>query len=574
MGRAIHPQNKIIMNTQYMNNSVQNIFLSAIKASRFNPRKTFNETDLTELADSIEAQGVLQPIMVRPKDDIFEIVYGERRYKASLIAGLETIPAIVRELSDNDAIECALTENLQRQDVSPVEEASAFQSLIQNNHYDISSLMAKFAKSESYIRSRLRLCTLIAPFADLLISEEINLVITLELCKYSKEMQEEIFEDHYATDNSYQNWIGKRAKDVVEMVGHNYTTNLNGYFFDKTACFDCKYSNTHSLFGDAEGCERCLNVVCLKRKNTEYIVERAITTHENNPELPLARTEYHYNEEAVEQLTDKEYNIEVISYCQECPTPPTTLQAEDFETEEEYQQAKGEFEKEFIEYQAESAELYQKYENGEIRMFARIGTRGVSLGYVYNSSNGSTCNSQVIETPLMKLTKQDERNKEIEREKTIADTKILIQEIDLNKSDFTALEESITYFAMLKQLRNEHFGLMGIEESKYYLSDKERLQIVMNLTETQKTIISRDFIVNTLKDAFRDDATSELLLAFAEQHSPNALAEIKNKHNEVYEKRHQRITEKIDAINAQSEGEETYDENDLPQEIDTNFEQE
>lgn len=90
-------------------------------------------------------------------------------------------------------------------------------------------------------------------------------------------------------------------------------------------------------------------MVCLKRKNTEYIVERAITTHENNPELPLVRTEYHYNEEAVEQFTDKEYNIEVISYCQECPTPPIAPQAEDFETEEECQQAKSEFEEKFIE---------------------------------------------------------------------------------------------------------------------------------------------------------------------------------------------------------------------------------
>jgi len=244
------------MNTQDINNSVQNISLSAIKTSSFNPRKTFNETDLAELADSIEAQGVLQPIMVRPKDDIFEIMYGERRYKSSLIAGLATIPAIVRELSDNDAIECALTENLQRQDDSPVEEATAFQSLIQSNRYDISSLMVKFAKSESYIRNRLRLCTLIAPFADLLVSEEINFFIALELCKYSKEMQEEIFEDHYATDNSYKNWIGKRGKYFVEMIECNYTINLNDYFFDKIACFDCKFnSNTHSLFGDADAYE-------------------------------------------------------------------------------------------------------------------------------------------------------------------------------------------------------------------------------------------------------------------------------------------------------------------------------
>lgn len=316
--------------------------------------------------------------------------------------------------------------------------------------------MAKFAKSESYIRSRLRLCTLIVPFADLLISEEINLTVALELCKYSKETQEKILEDHYATDNNYKNWIGKRAKDVVEMIEHNYTTNLNDYFFDKTACFDSKFnSNTHSLFGDIDGCGRCLNTACLKCKNTEYIVERAIATHENNPELPLARTEYHYNEEAVEQLTDKEYDIEIINYCRECPIPPTAPQADDYQTDEEYQQAKGEYEEELIEYQAESVGLYQKYENGEIRMFAKIGTRGVSLGYLHNSSNGSASNSPAVETPLMKLFKQGKRNKEIGCEKTIVDTKSLIQEIDLTKSDFTALEENINYFAMLKQPRSD-----------------------------------------------------------------------------------------------------------------------
>ena len=103
------------------------------------------------------------------------------------------------------------------------------------------------------------------------------------------------------------------------------------------------------------------------------------------------------------------------------------------QTDKEYQQVKGEYEEELIEYQAESAELHQKYENGEIRMFAKIGTRGVSLGYVHNSRNTNTSNSQAAETPLMKLTKQDKRYKEIEHEKIIADTKSLIQKIDLTK---------------------------------------------------------------------------------------------------------------------------------------------
>ncbi|MEG1523376.1 MAG: ParB/RepB/Spo0J family partition protein, partial [Bacteroidales bacterium] len=139
--------------------------MSKVKPSNFNPRKTFRDADLTELAESIKEQGVLQPIMVRPRGNEYEIVYGERRYRAALLAGLEIIPALVRDLTDNTAMEYALTENIQRQDVSPIEEAIAYKSLIENNHYDMVNLMNKFGKSESYIRSRMRLNSLIQPFA-------------------------------------------------------------------------------------------------------------------------------------------------------------------------------------------------------------------------------------------------------------------------------------------------------------------------------------------------------------------------------------------------------------------------
>ena len=100
------------------------VALADIQPSGFNPRKRFDEAALYELAESIKRQGVLQPITVRPVDgtDRYGIVFGERRYRASVIAGRDEIPAIVTELSDEEAEEMAITENLQRKDVTPVEQ--------------------------------------------------------------------------------------------------------------------------------------------------------------------------------------------------------------------------------------------------------------------------------------------------------------------------------------------------------------------------------------------------------------------------------------------------------------------
>lgn len=112
-------------NIQSAERNITMAALESIQPSGYNPRKNFDEASLAELAESIRQQGVLQPIGVRPiADNRMEIVFGERRYRASLMAGLEEIPAIVMEISDETAEEMAVTENLQRKDVTPIEEAT------------------------------------------------------------------------------------------------------------------------------------------------------------------------------------------------------------------------------------------------------------------------------------------------------------------------------------------------------------------------------------------------------------------------------------------------------------------
>ena len=536
------------MNT-ITNSQIVNINLSQIKPSSNNHRKIFSDGNLAELAESIKAQGLLQPIMVHTtEDDMYEIVYGERRYRASLMAGLETISAVVREnLTSNQLMEIGLTENLQREDINPIEEYKVYEQLMEHNGYDIELLMARFSKSESYIRSRMRLNALIGEFGNLLLSEDINLVIALELCKYSKETQAEIYDSHYATTNNYQNWIGKRAKEVVEMLESDYSTNLADYFFCKSECYDCCFnSNTLSLFGDDDNCGRCLNRCCLQNKNSQYIIGRAIDTHENNPELPLARSEYRYDEKATEELTAKGYEVNVIDYCHQCPEPPISPSADDYETTQEYQDAVVEYEEECVEFNDETTKINENYQKGTIKMYAYIGNRGVSLGYTSTSSSSS---SSKVETPLVKLQNQDARNAEIRDEKSIADIKVLVKGLNPTDGDFSILEDRLTYFTMLKEVRKEHFNLMGVRiDGMYFLSDEDKVRIINNLTEDVKTVIRREFILSTFKDAFRDDATAGLLKEYTRQHAPEELVKIEQQHNEVYEKRHQRITEKIGTI--------------------------
>ena len=162
---------------------IQLLDLKKIVNAEYNPRKDFREETLLELAESIRQVGVLQPICVRPQGEGFEIVYGERRYWAAAMAELKFIPALVREMTDAEAEDAAITENLQREDVKPREEAQAYERALQSGRHTIESLVGKFGKSEAYIRSRLKLCELIDALAEQLDREEISVGVSMEIPK-------------------------------------------------------------------------------------------------------------------------------------------------------------------------------------------------------------------------------------------------------------------------------------------------------------------------------------------------------------------------------------------------------
>jgi ParB family transcriptional regulator, chromosome partitioning protein len=140
--------------------SILEIEVKAIEANPKQPRKTFDQAKLEELAASIREHGVVQPLVVRPKGKGFEIVAGERRWRASQLAGLTKVPALIREFSEAETMEIALIENLQREDLNPLEEAEAFRVLIEQYGLTQEELARRLGKSRPQITNTLRLLQL------------------------------------------------------------------------------------------------------------------------------------------------------------------------------------------------------------------------------------------------------------------------------------------------------------------------------------------------------------------------------------------------------------------------------
>lgn len=548
------------METAISQTAVKNIVsvaLADIQPSNYNPRKNFDEKSLVELADSIRQQGVLQAIGVRPiAENRFEIVFGERRYRASQIAGLEEIPAVILDISDETAEEMAVTENLQRKDVTPIEEANAYQKLIESGRHDVQSLAVQFGKNESYIRTRLKFVSLIPEIAQLLEQDELTISVATEICRYGEDIQHDIYEKHLKEGVPYNSWRGMKASEVAKNIERSYTTDLKRYFFDKTVCLSCPHNtNNMMLFCEEGSCGNCANRKCLEEMNASYLAEKAVQLMEQRPFALLCRDFYGCNEKVVEQLVASGFEVEKLSVRPaDYPEEPEAPDMEDYENDEEYAEAYKEYEKELSEYKEECEDVNRRSEAGEITLYVTIGHNDISLCYVENAEVQAVAGEakDVVVSPIEKLEKQDKRNKEIAQEKTVEDTKKQILEVDMTETKFGTDEDRMIYFFMLPFLRREHFEAMGIEAKEtYYLNDEDKMNIIANLTAKQKAIIRRDFLISNFKNASGSNATASLLLDFAKKHMPDQLADIQNRHNEVYEKRHLRIEEKIAVLSVQ-----------------------
>ena len=173
-------------------NKVVDLDINDVLPNRFQPRVKFNEDAIIELAESIKEHGIIQPIIVRPIGNKYEIIAGERRYKASILAGKETIPSIITDLNDKDSAEIALIENVQRKNLTPIEEAVSYKKILDMGLTQ-EQLALKLGKSQSSIANKMRLLNLSDDVQDALIEEKISERHARSLLKLTNiEMQNEM----------------------------------------------------------------------------------------------------------------------------------------------------------------------------------------------------------------------------------------------------------------------------------------------------------------------------------------------------------------------------------------------
>lgn len=156
------------------NNEIVYLYLDDIIPNRFQPREIFDDEALKELAISIKEHGVIQPIIVRQVNNKYEIIAGERRYKAATMAGLTKIPAIVKDLDDKESSKVALIENLQRKDLTPIEEARTYQKILDLDNMTQEALAQTMGKTQSAVSNKLRLLALPDEVQDALLKEQIS----------------------------------------------------------------------------------------------------------------------------------------------------------------------------------------------------------------------------------------------------------------------------------------------------------------------------------------------------------------------------------------------------------------
>lgn len=204
------------------NKKVIELNIDDVLPNRFQPRIKFSEESIIELSESIKEHGVIQPIVVRPVGDKYEIIAGERRYKASVMAGMKTIPALITDLNDKDSAEVALIENVQRKDLTPIEEAISYKKILDMGYLTQEQLAEKLGKSQSSVANKLRLLNLDEEVQEALLEDKISERHARSLLKLSnpndqKRILKKIIEERLT--------VRKTDEEIDNMINGNYSFN-------------------------------------------------------------------------------------------------------------------------------------------------------------------------------------------------------------------------------------------------------------------------------------------------------------------------------------------------------------
>lgn len=525
--------------------TIVSIPTSQIDESQYNPRKTFKQEELEELAESIKQNGLIQPITVRPVGKRYEIVCGWRRYKAVMLVGAEKIDAFVRELSDDAAEEFAIVENLQRKDVIPTDEAAAFDRLIRTGKYTYSTLAERVGKSEVYVRSRVKLVNLISDFAVLLKDDELNITLAGIVANYATEVQKDIYDKHFYPEcPSYYSWKGKKTAEVISFLNRCYSAQIDQYHFDKTECAQCPFNTANfALFSD--DLARCTKFECLTAKNEKHIANTTRSIMEQAPELNVVvSNNMQINGNVLSELAIE--NLQSVKIVGEIEIPEMPC-AENFEDEEDYQSELDDYNNAL----ENAEELKRKIECGEVIQAIVLDNVSPAIKYVYApaNTNESSENNTTEGNVISNLQKKMIRNNELCVEKSIEAVKDMLVKFDVPNASLSVRESVFFYYYILSELdHNVKCRILKFENNLYELFKAENvIALVTAMSDEDKNIILREYLTKKICQSYATAGSWEksMLREFAEIHIPEDLQKTEDYWKTAYDQKNKRLTERI-----------------------------
>lgn len=293
-----------------MEKTLLDVPVNMIEESKTNPRKIVDREKLKELTENIREKGVLTPVLVRPigESGKYELVHGWRRFQAVKSLGLDDIPAIVMLLSDDEAMEAQLIENLQREDLHPLDEAEGFKRLIERFNYTTADVAAKTGKSESFVLHRMKLLDLISGIREAFVKGKIGTSHALLLARLQAEDQKRAWKErlegreHEVTHHDLKNWIENIL--FLDLSSAGFDKKDETLVSGSGTCVNClkRTGANQLLFPDIAKKDICTDRACFQMKvNTHIKREDEKAKKESGEELLKLSTEYYNNSKAKEK---------------------------------------------------------------------------------------------------------------------------------------------------------------------------------------------------------------------------------------------------------------------------------
>lgn len=539
---------------QTKNIQVKNIPVTDICTSDLNPRKTFDQESLMELAQNIKEHGLVQPITIRkrPKgsDTKYEIVCGERRYRATVLNGEEEIQCIVKELDDKQAFAAMIIENLQRKDVDPIEEAAALGKLYDNGSMTIQEIAKTLGKSTSFVLGRIQLNNIIPEFIDLMRDGTLYLVHLLSICRLTTEQQKIFYEECFTPSmqarratriilmDELKNMIDEHVMKYLDMAKFNTE---DASFSCGRCCLDCPMNTKNQeAFKDSKR-DRCMDRTCFAQKNLEFVLRQA----KDSGFTPIYIGEG--NEAIIE--ASKAQGIELIDandrkYVFE-PVMPDKAKF----TDEEY------YDKRMESYHRAKAVFDSNVDDGLIEKVFEVCYDGKLSGEVkWTFSVPKECeDKEAVVSKREQITKVKEslfKLKEQEHDEIIEEKRKLLESSSYSSLNtyLSKTESMLLHAILLKRLSYDFKKSIGIEWNNS--EDAFKKAVESGVLEKNLSSIKREFIKEFLSDksvCYAHDLAG-MLNALLEENNGSS-DDVEKKVHEKYAKQRETLKAKLDELN-------------------------